>query len=131
MIEAENQDEAEKLIQENDICNFLLEEEIFELDQFRIALDSKKRKDQLGRSIHPIHHLDEFQEYKLRKNKYNHIFNDFLQCMIDRKELFEKMDKAENKNNDPTNLYDEIEIITLEPYEKKTVRFFYVGEMPK
>ena len=130
MVEAQNQDEAEKLVQGQDICYFILDDEVFEIDQFRIAYDLKKRKKQIETTIHPVEDLDEFNEYKIRKHKYSLLFNDFIQCKIDRKELLEKMDQAENKKVDSTKLYQEIIMIILEPYEQKTIRFFYVGEMP-
>ena len=129
VVQAQNKVEAEKIIESQTLKNFLLDEQLFEIDEFRVAIDLDKRKDQIGTTYHPA--TDSlYQQYILRKHKYSQLFENFIQCKISRKELLEKFDEVEKTEIDSTQLFDEFQVITVDPYEITKFRFFHVGEKP-
>ena len=58
-VKASSQDEAEKLVTGISLENYLLDEELKEIDENYIALDLKKRKEQIGTHFHPFNDQDE------------------------------------------------------------------------
>lgn len=130
LIKADNMDEAEKLLTGRDLNEYLINEEIYEVDRFYIATDIEQRIIKRKTDFHPIYDLEDYEEYKMRKHRYSQIFNDFIQGNFDRQELVRKMDEAESVDISKSKELDEIVMINLEPIEQKTFRFFYVGEKP-
>jgi hypothetical protein len=94
-LEAENQPEAEKLATGISLENYLMDEELFEVDENYVANDLKKREDQLGTYFHPLNNPDDFEKYKIRKCRYGKIFNEFLHGKFDKDELMKRMNEAE------------------------------------
>ena len=73
-VEAENEDEAEKLVIGIPLADYLIDEEFYEVNDSYMAVDL---------------------EY-LRKQVYMSAFLEFFDGNIDRKELFKRIEKFEN-----------------------------------
>ena len=126
LVEANNQDEAEKLITGIPLDNYLLDEELHEIDENYVSFDFKKRKEQWGTHHHPFFNEEEFYEFKIRQCRYGDIFNDFLQGKLDKIELMKKMDEADKIDISDLDLIDELSMIDLKTKEMKTVRHLFV-----
>ena len=127
-LEANDQDEAEKLSTGISLENYLMEEELFEIDEDYIALDLKKREEQLGTYFHPLNNPDDFEEYKIKKCRYGKIFNEFLHGKFEKNKLMKRMTEAEANEEmlDDCELFSEISLIELEGKKFKRVRHVVV-----
>jgi len=127
-LEANSQDEAEKLVTGKSLNNYVIYERVFEVDEYYVSHDLNIREDQLGTYFHPLNDPDEFEEYKIRKCRYNNIFREFLHGKFEKNELIKRMDKAETNDEmlDDCDLVDEIRMMDLEGETLKTVKHCFV-----
>ena len=127
-MEANDHDDAEKLATGISLDNYLMEEELFEVDENYVANDLKKREDQLGTYFHPLNNPDDFEEYKIRKCRYGKIFNEFLHGKFDKDELMKRMEESEANEEilDDCELFSEISLIDLDSKKFKRVRHVVV-----
>lgn len=125
-VKANNQNQAEKLITGISLEDYLIDEELYEIDENYISFDRKKREEQLGTHLHPFHDPDEYQEYKMRECRYGNIFKEFLHGKFDKNELMKRMAKAEKENLDDHPLVDQISMIDLVGKKLKTVKHCFV-----
>ena len=123
-LEAENQAEAEKLVTGISLDDYLIDENVYEIDENYVGNDLKIREDQLGTYFHPLDDPDGFEEYKLKKCRYNHIFREFLHGKFDKNELMTRMAEAEANVEilDDCDLFSEISMIDLESKKFRRVR---------
>ena len=126
-VDSKNQDEAEKLFLGKELNYYVLKENIYEVDQFYVSDNLNKREQDWGSLFHPVLECEEYSEYKNNYRKYGDIFKNFLHGKIDKKELIDRMEKADNKKGKSENNIIELQAYDLES-ELKTVRHFYVGE---
>jgi len=126
LVQAENQREAEKLITGISLEDYLIDEDVYEIDEDYIALDLKKREEKRGTYLHPYNDQDEYQEYKMRECRYGDIFKEFLHGKFNKNELMKLMAKAEKENLDDYAVVDEISMIDLEGKKMKTVKHCFV-----
>ena len=127
-LEANDQDDAEKLATGISLDNYLMEEELFEVDENYVANDLKKREDQLGTYFHPLNNPDDFEKYKIRKCRYGNIFREFLNGKFDKEELIKRMEETEANEEilDDCELFSEISLIDLDSKKFKRVRHVVV-----
>ena len=89
-----------------------------------MANDLKIREDQIGTYLHALIDSDEFEEFKIRKCRYNHIFREFLHGKFDKNELIKRMNDAEANDEklDDCDPFNEISMINLKGKKFKLVR---------
>lgn len=121
-LEANDQAEAEKLVTGISLDNYLIDEELYKIDENYVANDLKKREEQWGTYLHLVNHADEYQEFKMRECRYGNIFKEFLHGKFDKNELMKRMTKAEEKNLNDYALVDEISMVDLIGKKLKTVK---------
>jgi len=126
-VDANNQKEAEKLFSGKELNYYILNENIYEVDQFYVSDNLNKREQDWGSLFHPVLECEEYSEYKNNYRKYGEIFKGFLHGKINKKELINRMDKADDKKGKSENSFNEIQVYDLKG-ECKTIRHFYIGE---
>jgi len=126
--EADNQTEAEKLATGISLENYIMDEELFEVDENYVANDLKKREDQLDTYFHPLNNPDDFEEYKIKKCRYRKIFKEFLHGKFDKNELMKRMTEADANDEilDDCEPFSEISMIDLDSKKFKRVRHVVV-----
>ncbi len=97
LVEANNQKEAEKFVTGKFLNDYLIDEEVYEVDDDYVAIDLDKRTGQFGTYLHPLDDSKEYEEFKKKKFRYSHIFKDFIHGKFDKNELIKRMDEAEAK----------------------------------
>ena len=125
-LETNEQTEAEKLVIGITLEDYLIDEELYEIDENYVAYDLKKRTEQLGTDLHPFDDQDEYLEYKMRERRYGDIFKEFLNGKFDKDELIKRMAEAEKENLDDYAIVDEISMVDLESKKLKGVRHCFV-----
>jgi hypothetical protein len=125
-VQANTEDEVENAVTGINLNDYLLDEDVFEVDESYIPTDMEKRIEQRGTELHPLDDANEYEQYKLRKCRYSHIFSQFLNGKIDRQEMIEKMEQAENKDIPDFQPFEEICIVDLKSKEGKRVRLVAV-----
>ena len=125
-LEANDQTEAEKLVTGISLDNYLIDEQLHEIDENYVTYDLKKREEQWGTYLHPINDQDEYQEFKMRECRYGNIFKEFLHGKLDKNELMKRMAEAEEEDLDDCNLVDEISMVDLEGKKLTTVKHCFV-----
>ena len=127
-VDAKNQDEAEKLVTGKELNYYVINENVYEVDQFYVSDDLKKRAQDWESLYHPVLECDEYSEYKKRFRRYGDIFKNFLHGKLNKDELIKRMEEADSEKE---NLKDSHPIVEFKAYdiegELKTVRHFYVG----
>ena len=103
-VEAENEDEAEKLIIGIPLADYLVDEDLYEINDSYMAVDP------------------EF----LRKQVYMSAFLEFFDGNIKRKELLKRIEKFENSDNFDFLPIERITMIDLKTKSQKTVRHIVV-----
>lgn len=133
-LDASNQDEAENILIEkldnpkkNILKKFIVDEDVYEVDQFYVANNLNKREQDCKSFYHPVIECEEYSEYKKRYPLYNEIFKDFLHGKINKKELIDRMENADTKKKKSENRIIELRAYDLES-ELKTVRHFFIEE---
>ena len=125
-IEAKNENEAEKLVTGINLNSYLIDEDLFEIDESYVATDLDKRVENWGSKLHPLDDAEEYEQYKKRKCRYSPIFSDFIKGKINREEMIKKMEQAENKDIPDFQPFDEIRLVDLKTKKEKLVRLVAV-----
>ena len=125
-LEANDQAKAEKLITNISLENYLIDEDVYEIDENYIALDLKKREEQFGTHLHPVNDSEEYQEFKMRECRYGNIFKEFLHGKFDKNELMKRLSEVDKKDLGDSAIVDEIDMIDLENKKLKTVKHCFV-----
>ena len=122
-LNATSYDEAENLIEDLKIDDYVIDEDLFETDEYCISPNIKIRKSQLGTIHHPLNDPDEIEQFKIRQSNYHSMFNDFFNGMIDKQELIERISNVDDSDI-PTdcNLFASLEMRELDTKALKTVR---------
>ena len=121
-LESNDQAEAEKAVTGISLADYLIDEELYQIDENYVANDLKKREKQFGIDLHPVNDPDEYQQFKIREYRYGNIFKEFLHGKSDRNELLKRMAEADTKDLDDYAIVDEISMIDLETKKLKTVK---------
>jgi len=127
VLNATSYDEAENLIEDLKVDDYVIDEDLFETDEYCISPDLKIRKNQLGTIHHPLNDPEEFEQFKIRQCNYNSMFNDFLNGAIDKQEFIERISNVDdNEIPDDCKLFASLKMIELDNKELKTVRLLTV-----
>lgn len=126
LIQADNQQDAESAVTGIILSDYLINEDLYQVDESYVSNDLKIREKQFGTIHHPLNDPDAFEEYKRRFHLYNHIFNDFLNGKIDRQELTKRMVDPETERLDDCGLSAEISMVDLEAKKSRTARLVSV-----
>ena len=78
VLNAASYNEAENLIEDLKIDDYVIDEDLFETDEHCISPDLKIRESQIGTYHHPLNDPEEFEQFKIRQCNYNSMFKDFL-----------------------------------------------------
>lgn len=119
-LEADNQDEAEKLVIGIPLEDYLIGEEVFEIDEHYVPIDLKKRDEKNNTVLHPLD--DEYVDYKIMKREYGAIFKEFLHGKIDRDKLIKLMVQVEGKEMYDTGFTYEVDMVDLKSKVHKTAK---------
>ena len=125
-LEANNHNEAEKLVTGKSLNNYLIDEQLYEIDEDYIALDLKKRQEQMGTHFHPLNDPEEYEAFKMRECRYNPIFNDFLNDKFGKNELMKRIAEADENEIDDSAIVYQVQMVDLESKEGKTARLVSV-----
>jgi hypothetical protein len=127
VLNAASYDEAENLIESINVNDYVIDEDLFETDEYCISPDLRIRESQIGTYHHPMNSPIEFEHTKARQCNYNYIFKDFLNGVIDKKELIEKLSNVDDSVvPDDCDLFASIEMIGLDSKALQTVRLLSV-----
>ena len=127
VLNATSYDEAENLIEDLKIGDYLIDEDLFETDEHYISPNINIRESQLGTIHHPLNDPEEFEQFKSRQCNYNSMFNDFLNGVIDKQEFIERIKQVDdNEVPDDCDLFASLEMIELDNKALKTVRLLTV-----
>jgi hypothetical protein len=92
-LEADNLDEAEGLIMGISLEDYLIDEDVIEIDEHYIPVDLEKREEKIDTILHPLE--DEYVDYHSKKQSYGPLFREFIHGKIDRQELVNRMIQVE------------------------------------
>lgn len=123
---AEDKSLAESAVSGITLSDYLIDEDLYQVDYNYVAHNLMRREIQFGTTHHPLDDPDEFDNYRIRKYRYSLIFKDFLNGKFDRAELNKKMDDAENESLDDCRLSAEISMVDLETKKLRTARLVAV-----
>ena len=127
VLNAKNYDEAESLIEDLKIDDYVGDEKIFETDQYAIFLDKEERESQIGTYHHPVDNPNEFELFKIRHCCYISIFRDFLNGVIDKQKLIEKISNVDDREiPDNCDLFASLKVIEIDSKIMKTLRLLTV-----
>ena len=127
VLNATSYDEAENLIEDLKIDDYVVDEDLFETDVHCISPDLKIRESQIGTYHHPLNDPDEFEQFKIRQSHYNLVWKNFLNGLIDKQQLIEKISNVDDSEiPDDCDLFASLKIIELDNKELKTVRLLTV-----
>ena len=123
VLNATSYDEAENLIEDLKVDDYVIDEDLFETDEYCLSPDLKVRESQIGTNHHPLDNPDEFDQFKIRQCKYTSMFKDFLNGVIDKQGLIEKISNVDDREiPDGCDLFASLRMIELENKAWKTVR---------
>jgi hypothetical protein len=125
-LEANNQAEAEKLLAGIQLEDYLIDENLYEIDENYIPVNLKQRQEQLGTRLHPLDNSKEYEEYKKRECRYGNIFREFLHGKFDKNELMKRMAEADKNEIDDSAIVYQVQMVDLESKEGKTSRLVSV-----
>ena len=123
-LEADNQDEAENLIMGIPLVDYLVDEDVFEIDDHYIPVDLEKREEINETILHPLE--EDYHDYHKMKQTYGPLFKAFIHGKIDRDELMQKMIQLEEKGLEDPGLAYEVDMVDLVSKEGKTARHYWV-----
>jgi hypothetical protein len=123
-LEADNLDEAEELIMGISLEDYLIDEDVIEIDEHYIPVDLEKREEKIDTILHPLE--DEYVDYHSKKQSYGPLFREFIHGKIDRQELVNRMIQVEEKGMDDSGYTYEIEMVDLNSKEHKRARHVVV-----
>ena len=123
-IKAKDQDQAEKLIASISIEDYLIDEDIYETDEFHYPIDVRIRQELFDTHLHPLDDGKDFDKFKVRKCRYGKILVDFLHGKYGKQEMLKQMEKADAANDglEDCQLFAEIEYVDLKDKEMHTIR---------
>jgi hypothetical protein len=123
VLNAASYDEAENLIEDLKVDDYVIDEDLFETDEHCISPNIKIRKSQLGTIHHPMDNPDEFEQFKIFECQYNSIFQDFLNGVLNKEELIDKISNVNDREiPDDCDLFASLKMIELDTRTMKTVR---------
>ena len=125
-LEANDKTEAEKLITGIQLEDYLISEDVYEIDENYIPIDLEKRQEQSGTHFHPLDDSEQYEAFKMRECRYNPIFNDFLNGKFDKDEFLKRMVDAEREKIGDCDLIYEIALVDLNTQEGKTAKLIAV-----
>ena len=125
-LEAGDQVEAERLVKGILLDHYLIDEELYEIDENYIPVNLKQRQEQLGTRLHPLDNSKQYEAFKMRECRYNPIFNDFLNGKFDKDELMKQMAEADENEIDDSAIVYQVQMVDLESKEGKTARLVSV-----
>jgi hypothetical protein len=124
-ITAKNEDRAEQMIMNTDLNDFIIDEEIYEVDEDYLPTDSRLRKEKLGTIFHPSD-VEEFQKFKMNKLRYSKLFDAFMHGQINKSQLMDKMDQADQVEIKDFGFDYEVSMVDFETKEAKTAKLSVV-----
>ena len=125
-VRANSQAEAEKLVTGIPLDHYLIDEEVYEIDENYISVNLKQRQEQLGTRLHPLDNSKEYEEYKKRECRYGNIFRGFLHGKFSKNELLKRLVEADKKEIDDSAIVYQVQMVDLESKEGKTARLVSV-----
>jgi len=75
------------------LVDYLIDEDLFEIDENYVPIDLDKREEKNDTTLHPLE--NKYVAYKTMKQAYGPLFKQFIHGNIDRKELMKRMDHIE------------------------------------
>jgi len=123
-LEADNQDAAEERIMGISLLDYLIDEDLFEIDEHYIPVDLEKREEKNDTNLHPLE--DDYEDYRSRKQSYGPLFKDFLHGKINQDELMQLMVQLEEKGLDDSGYTYEVDMVDLKSKEHKRARHVVV-----
>jgi len=127
VLNAASYDEAENLIEDLKVDDYVIDEDLFETDEHCISPNIKIRESQIETYHHPLNDPEEFEQFKIGQFNYNSMFNDFLNGVIDKQEFIERIKQVDDSEvPDDCELFASIEMIELDNKALKTVRLLTV-----
>jgi len=124
LLEAKNHSKASKLLDGIPVEDYIVNEQLFETDEYYLSSDTKTREAQVGTYHHPIHSPVKFENYKIKECRYSEIFRRFLNGTINKEQLIKLTNAVDDTNEviDDCELFAQIEMIELATKKAKTVR---------
>jgi hypothetical protein len=127
VLNATSYDEAENLIEDLKVDDYVIDEDLFETDEHCISPDLIIRESQIGTYHHPLNDPDEFEQFKIRQGHYNSVWQDFLNGVIGKQEFIDKISNVDDREiSDNCELFASLKMIELDNKELKTVRLLTV-----
>ena len=123
-LEADNQDEAEELVMGISLVDYLIDEDLFEIDEHYVPVDLERREEKINTTLHPLE--DEYENYHKRKQSYEPLFKEFMHGKIDRDELMKKMIQLEEDGMDDSGYTYDVQMVDLISKEHKRARHIIV-----
>jgi len=123
-LEADNQDAAEERIMGISLLDYLIDEDLFEIDEHYIPVDLEKREEEIDTILHPLE--DDYEDYRSKKQSYGPLFKEFLHGKIDRDELLQKMIQLEENGLDGSGYTYDVDMVDLKSKEHKRARLCVV-----
>ena len=123
-VEADNQDAAEELIMGIPLVDYLIGEDLFEIDEHYIPVDLEKREEKIDTVLHPME--DNYEDYRSKKQSYGPLFKEFLHGKIDRDELMQLMVQLEKEGLDDAGYTYTVDMVDLKSKEHKRARHVIV-----
>ena len=123
-LEAENQDDAEALVMGISLVDYLIDEDVYEIDEHYVPVDLEKREEKIETILHPLE--DEYVDYHSKKQSYGPLFSEFIHGKINRQELVNRMIQLEEKGMDDSGYTYEVDMVDLISKENKTARLCVV-----
>jgi len=126
-LNAKNENEAENMITDIDLNDYVIDEDLYEIDEDYVPIDLSKRQEKLGTVYHPMDNSEEYETFRRQVRKYGGIFKEFLNGKINQSELIKKMDQAEGKEIDDGSLIYQVQMVDLETKQGKTRKLVHVN----
>jgi hypothetical protein len=128
LIKAKSHTKAAEPLNSVQLEDYIVDERLFETDEYYLSPNLKTLETQIGTFHHPINQSVDFERFKIREYAYKDLFRDFLNGIIKKDELIESINEIDEKNLDKSlcRLYAQIEMIELESQKAKTARLLSV-----
>ena len=123
-LEADHQDEAEERIMGISLEDYLIDEDVFKIDEHYVPVDLEKREAKIDTILHPLE--EEYNDYHGKKQSYGPLFSEFIHGKIDRQELVKRMIQVEEKGMDDSGYTYEVDMVDLKSKEHKRARHVLV-----
>jgi hypothetical protein len=100
-LEAGGQKEAEKLVMDIDLNDYIIDEDLYEIDEDYIPVDLEKRVEKIGTVFHPMEDSAEYEQFKKQVRR---------------------MDQADKKEVDAGDLIYQVQMVDLDTKQGKTAK---------